>query len=165
MRHLLGNNRAEERHGVASALRFAERACDERGVQFTPIRRAVFETLLQFNRPTGAYDLILELETKLSRKLAPPTVYRALDFLLAQKFVARIETKNAFVPCAHPDHEHTCMFFICETCGNSAEVENDRVEALFELDAAALGFRIGKRVIEMQGMCATCQTSAAVATR
>lgn len=165
MLHTSGNARAEERDRVASALRFAENACDERGVQFTPIRRAVFETLLQFERPTGAYDLIQALEDKLGRKLAPPTVYRALDFLLEQKFVARIETKNAFIPCAHPDHEHTCVFFICATCGHSAEVENDKVEALFEKDAAALGFRIGKRVIEMQGTCATCQTSAAAATQ
>ena len=145
---------------AARALRFAERACHERSVQFTPMRRAVFEVLLQFDQPIGAYDMIRELEAKLDRVISPPTVYRTLDFLLEQKFIARIETKNAFVPCAHPDHEHTCVFFICETCGHSAEVENEKIEALFEQDAAALGFQIGKRVIEMQGLCATCQNAA-----
>ncbi len=164
MPHPARRARARERHRVINALCAAERACNTRGVQFTPIRRAAHETLLEIDRPIGAYDLIRELETKLDRKLSAPTVYRALDFLLEQKFVARIETKNAFIPCAHPDHEHTCVFFICESCGNSAEVENEKVDALFEQDAAALGFRIGKRVIEMQGMCATCQTAAGAAT-
>ncbi|WP_165825239.1 Fur family transcriptional regulator [Rhodopseudomonas palustris] len=155
---------ARERQSVANALHAAEKTCDRRGVQLTPIRRAVLEALWQVDQPIGAYELIRKLETRLGRKLAPPTVYRVLDFLLEQKFIARIETRNAFIPCAHPDHEHTCVFFICEACGSSAEVENDKVEALFNIDAAALGFRIGKRVIEMQGMCANCLTASGAAT-
>lgn len=154
----------QEQQRIAVALRSAERAFEARGAQFTKIRRTVFETLLQFGRPMGAYDLIRELEAKFDRKLSPPTVYRALDFLLEQRFVSRIETKNAFIPCTHPNHEHTCVFFICERCGNSAEVENQTVEALFEKEAAELGFRIGKRVIEMQGVCASCQTAADAVT-
>lgn len=155
---------AQERRRIASALRLAERACESRGVQFTPVRRTVLETLWQVDRPLGAYDLIRELEARRGRKFSPPTVYRALDFLLEQKFVSRIESRNAFTPCAHPDHEHTCVFFICESCGSSTEVENETAEELFDTDAATLGFRISKRVIEMQGVCANCQTAAEAAT-
>lgn len=153
-----------ERHEIANALRAAESTCDKRGVQLTPIRRAVLETLWEVDQPIGAYHLMRELQAKLGRKLSPPTVYRVLDFLLEQKFIARIETMNAFIPCADPDHEHTCVFFICEACGSSAEVENDKVGVLFEMNAAALGFRIGKRVIEMQGMCANCLTASSATT-
>lgn len=153
-----------EHNRISNALRSAERACDSRGVQLTPIRRAVLEMLWEVEQPMGAYDLIGNLETKLGRRLSPPTVYRVLDFLLEQKFVTRIETKNAFIACAHPDREHTCVFFICEACGSSSEVENEKVEALFEKDAAALGFQIGRRVIEMQGMCADCQTTTGATT-
>ena len=155
---------ARQDRRITNALRSVEIACDNRGVQLTPLRRAVLGMLWEIDQPMGAYDLIRNLEAKLGRKLSPPTVYRVLDFLLEQKFVTRIETKNAFIACAHPDREHTCVFFICETCGSSSEVENEKVEALFEKDAAALGFRIGKRVIEMQGMCADCQTAAGATT-
>jgi len=148
---------------IAEALNAAESACGRRGAQLTPIRRAVLEALWQVEQPIGAYDLIRTVEAKLGRKLSPPTIYRVLDFLQRERFISRVETKNAFIPCVHPDHEHTCMFFICEICGASAEVEDSRVEELFEADAAALGFRIGKRVIELQGVCAACLSASGAA--
>lgn len=154
-----------ECHGITNALHSAECACEARGVQFTPIRRAVFESLWRADQPIGAYDLIRILEDKLGRTLSPPTVYRVLDFLLEQKLIARIETKNAFLPCTCPDHEHTCVFFICEDCGSFTHVENPAADVLFDSDAAALGFEIGRRVIEMHGKCATCAATASEATQ
>lgn len=119
----------------------------------------VLEALWQANHPLGAYELMSMLARADGRRLSPPTVYRALDFLLEQRFISRIETKNQYVPCNHPDHPHACVFFICDRCGSSAEVENPAVESMFDRDAEALGFRIGKRVVELQGTCATCQTA------
>lgn len=144
---------------VAAGLRGAESACRQRGLQFTAMRRLVLEHLWQSSQPIGAYELIRLLEAELGRRLSPPTVYRVLDFLLEQGFVSRIETRNAFVPCTHPEHDHACVFFICEHCGSSAEIENAKVEALFADDAASLGFRIAKRVIEMEGTCSHCQSA------
>jgi Fur family zinc uptake transcriptional regulator len=141
---------------VAAALRAAEDLCRQRSVRFTPMRRMVLECLWQSPRAIGAYDLIRILEARLGRQLSPPSVYRALDFLLEQGLVSRLETMNAFVPSAHPDHHHACVFFICEHCGSSAEVENAKLESLLSRDAAALGFRVDKRVVELQGLCAHC---------
>ncbi|MDQ0507298.1 Fur family transcriptional regulator [Xanthobacter agilis] len=144
---------------ITAALAAAEHVCASRGLRFTPMRRLVLEALWRSEQPLGAYDLIGQLQRRLQRRLAPPTVYRALDFLMEQKFVARIESRNAFVPCAHPDHDHTCVFFICACCGTSAEIEDPKVEALFAHQAAALGFRIERRVVELQGTCATCAST------
>lgn len=141
---------------VEVALASAQTACRTRGLQFTAFRQATLEALSRSRLPIGAYDLIRILEEKLERPVSPPTVYRTLEFLLEQGFIARIATKNAYVACAHPDHPHSCVFFICEHCGTSAEVENEKAEALLARDAASLGFRIGKRVIELQGTCADC---------
>lgn len=152
-----------DRKRMKAGLRTAELACARSGVRFTPIRRAVLEALWAAEEPVGAYDLIRRLESRLVRRFSPPTVYRALEFLLEQRLVSRIETRNAFVPRVHPEHEPACAFFICETCGTSAEVDNPQVEALFETDAAGLGFRIGKRVIELQGTCANCLSMARAA--
>ena len=138
----------------------AERACRDRHVQFTRIRRSVLETLWRAEHPLGAYEIMSVLEQADGQRLSPPTVYRALEFLVEQRFISRIETKNAYVPCSHPDHPHACVFFICDRCGSSAEVENPAIEYMCDRDAEALGFHIGKRVVELQGMCATCQMAA-----
>src|SRR5437868_3929241 len=141
---------------VAKALERVARTCRDRGLQFTTIRRQVLETLMRAGQPLGAYELMADVEGVLGRRLTPPTVYRALEFLQEQHFVSRIESRNAFVPCAHPDHPHACVFFICENCGGSAEVENPTIENAVDRDAASLGFRIARRVVELQGTCATC---------
>jgi Fur family zinc uptake transcriptional regulator len=138
------------------ALRAVEATCRDRGVQFTPIRCSVLEALLRQGHLTGAYELMNELERVLGRRLAPPTVYRALDFLLEQGFITKIESRNAYVPCAHPDHPHACVFFICNNCGVSKEIENPGLEKMLSRDAASLGFRLSRRIVELQGTCANC---------
>lgn len=144
---------------VSTALLAAEAACRARGVQFTQMRKLVLQILCGARQPLGAYDVLKRMEGALDRRLAPPSVYRALDFLLAQKLISKIESRNAFVPCAHPDHPHTCVFFICENCGASEEIEDHRLERLFQQKANSLGFRITKQVMEFEGLCANCRAS------
>ncbi|WP_063627850.1 Fur family transcriptional regulator [Bradyrhizobium sp. WSM3983] len=141
---------------VERALQAVEAACRDRGKQLTPIRRSVLEALLRQGQMVGAYELMNELQRVLGRSLSPPTVYRTLDFLLEQGFVTKIESKNAYVPCAHPEHPHACVFFICNQCGASEEIENTQLEQLFTRDAASLGFRLSRRIVELQGTCANC---------
>ena len=85
----------------------------------------------------GAYELIEALKLESSRRVGPPTVYRALEFLTAQGFVSRIESLNAYMPCAHPERDHDCLFFICSGCRASVELEDPRIEGLLAEDAAA----------------------------
>jgi Fur family zinc uptake transcriptional regulator len=99
------------------------------------------------------------MQRQAGRRIAAQTVYRALNFLTEQGFISKIESKNLFVPCAHADHPHACVFFICEKCGSSTEIENRQLEELFVHDAASLGFRVSKRVIELQGTCSMCLAS------
>ena len=111
-------------HGrcTADALRHAERVCEQRAQKFTPIRRQVLEALLSSHRPLGAYEVIDELAKSMPRP-APITVYRALDFLMENGLVHRIESRNAFLACAH-DHDTAAMvaFLICERCGSVGEI-------------------------------------------
>ncbi|WP_024280123.1 Fur family transcriptional regulator [Xanthobacter sp. 126] len=145
---------------IAAALAEVERACVARGQRFTKMRRLVLEVLWRSEQPVRAYDLRGRLEQQLQRRLVPPTVYRALNFLMEQKFAARLESRSAFVPCAHPEQHHAGMFFICEHCGTSAEIDDSKVEVLFAHQAATLGFHIARRVVELQGTCATCASNA-----
>ncbi len=136
--------------------------CEDRGVRMTALRRRVLELLWASDRPTGAYELIEAVRLEDSRPVGPPTVYRALRFLVEQGLVSRIESLNAYVPCIHPERDHDCLFFICNGCRTSVEVEDPRIRGLLAEDAAALGFSATRRMIEVEGVCARCSDANAV---
>ena len=141
------------RHGLNAAVA----ACRLRGAQITPLREAVLKTLWSAERPLGAYDLRAQLEETQGRRLSAPSIYRILDFLCEHGVAARIESRNAYVACGHPEHEHACVFLVCEACGDATEIENPKVEQLISEDAKRLGFAVKHRVVEMSGLCAPCQ--------
>src|SRR2546421_9133432 len=111
-------------HGrcTADALMHAERVCKARAQKLTPIRRQVLQALLSSHRPLGAYEVIDDLAKSLPRP-APITVYRALEFLMANGLVHRIESRNAYLACAQ-DHDRAALvaFLICDHCGAVGEV-------------------------------------------
>src|SRR6056297_1198280 len=143
----------------------AAELCAQRGARLTTIRRLILELLWRRNEPMGAYELIDDWKRATGRTVGPPTVYRALEFLIAQGLVSKHESRNAFVPCAHPEHHHICVFFICVACGASTELEDPEIEARLSRDAATLGFRIGRRIVEGQGTCAVCAGTTAMPPR
>ncbi len=143
-------------HSPVERVALAESICAGRGVQMTDQRRRVLELLWASDGPTSAYQLIDAVRLKDSRPVAPPTVYRALHFLMEQGFVSRIESLNAYVPCSHPERDHDCLFFICSTCQASVELEDPRIAGLLAEDAADLGFVANRRTIEVEGTCGRC---------
>ena len=145
-----GQRAAAERVALAMSL------CNARGVRLTARRRQILELLWASGRPTGAYELIEALALQDCRPVSPPTVYRALEFLVSQGLVSKIESQNAYAPCAHPERRHDCLFFICSDCGVSVELEDKRLECLISENAALIGFRPARRVIEVEGVCARC---------
>eukprot|EP00439_Symbiodinium_sp_Y106_P089857 s1_g2393.t1 len=147
------------KHSPAERVALAASLCGERGVKLTDLRRQLLEMLWEKSRPTGAYELIEDLKLRGSRPVGPPTVYRTLEFLMSQGFVSKIESLNAYIPCAHPERRHDCLFFICGTCGASAEMEDPRVAQLLTEDAAVMGFQTKRQVIEVEGTCTDCSAA------
>lgn len=145
-------------HCVATALAAAEQVCTEAGDRLTPIRRRVLELVWGSHRPIGAYAILDRLKED-SRSAAPPTVYRALDFLLERGLIHRIESLNAFVGCSHPGESHLVQFLICRTCGMTAELDDRRLGDAIGRSAAEQGFAIQSRVVELSGVCAACQST------
>ncbi len=149
-------------HSRRERVALAESICEGRGVQMTELRRRVLELLWASGEPTSAYQLIEAIKLRDSRPVGPPTVYRALHFLMGQGLVSRIESLNAYVPCVHPERDHDCLFFICSGCRTSVELEDPRIAGLLAEDAAVLGFVAMRRTVEVEGMCARCaETDAA----
>lgn len=145
---------------VAAGLSRAERVCKRHGARLTEIRRAVLELLLASAAPIGAYAALEALQHKLDRQVAPPTVYRALDFLIAQGLAHRIERINAFVACAHPDDGHRAQFLICTCCGAVEEMHDGAVDKALAGAADRAGFAVDRGVVELEGLCPACSDTA-----
>src|SRR5215471_16072978 len=144
----------------ADAMAHAELLCAARGQRLTPLRRKVLETLAGSHRTLGAYEIMDRLAGQGPRP-APITVYRALDFLLEQGLVHRIESRNAFLACIG-DHGEvaaaaTTVFLICERCGAVGESSSAAVAKTLQAAARAAGFTPKARVIEVTGVCAHCR--------
>ena len=137
-------------------LSAARRVCETRQLRLTSRRREVLEILLASHQPLGAYDILAELNRSVSaERVAPPIVYRALEFLLAQGLVHRLESRNAFISCVHPGHHSAAQFLICRGCEQVAELQNSDTGLLAQADD--LGFAVDHSVVEITGICARCQ--------
>ncbi|HVY16046.1 MAG TPA: transcriptional repressor [Rhodopila sp.] len=141
-------------------LNQASTICGNRGARLTDLRRQVLGLILDRESPTGAYDLLDQLRAT-RHGAAPPTVYRALEFLLDQGLIHKLERLSAYVGCVAQedhdrDHDHAAQFFICRTCGRVTELEDHELAHALEDAAKRLGFTLGKATIEAEGQCAVC---------
>jgi len=111
-----------DKQRLAEVLHRAERLCAERGARLTRQQRTVLALLCASDTPLSAYELLDRMRADI-RNPAPPTVYRALDFLLEQGLAHKLESLHAFVGCTHPEHPHAGQFLICSDCGEVEELE------------------------------------------
>ncbi len=142
---------------IDEALARADQICVKRGVKLTPLRRQVLEEIWQSHEAVKAYDLIRQLSSA-DHTVKPPTVYRALDFLLEQGLIHRIESLNGFVGCDRPHKRHQSQLFICRACGQVSECGDDSVSRALDREAERQGFLVEERIVEVRGLCARCQT-------
>lgn len=148
--------RHDHRRCVSTALSKADATCDASGLRLTPLRRRVLELVWGSHTPVKAYDLLATLG-KERDQAAPPTVYRALDFLLEAGLVHRIASLNAFVGCGEPGLGHAGQFLICTGCGMVAELDEPELSNTIATSAARLGFEVRRETIEIEGLCAQCR--------
>ena len=141
---------------VANAILLAQQVCMKKGVRLTPLRRRVLELIWRSHKPSGAYALLdaIKLEHK---SAAPPTVYRALDFLKEHGLVHRIESLNAYVGCNYPGHAHHSVILVCDGCGGASEIEDELVTESIRTFATGLGFELSSQSVEAAGLCPGCQ--------
>lgn len=141
---------------IEQALAEASRLCQQRQLRLTAIRREVLTAVWSSHRPVGAYTILEQLTTHRDRAPAPPTVYRALDFLLENGLVHRIASLNAFVGCASPGAHHSGQFFICQDCGSAAELNSPAVDAAIAEAARQQDFSPLSQCVEIVGYCQRC---------
>ncbi|HYL47808.1 MAG TPA: Fur family transcriptional regulator [Stellaceae bacterium] len=150
---------AKERRGVAAKMDRAAETCARDGAQLTPLRRCILGLVLEADGPVTAYQLLDRLK-KIRKGAVPPTIYRALDFLLEHRLIHRLERLNAFIPCAESGHRHVAQFLICRECGSVAEIEDQPAARALAHAAERKGFRARDTVVEIEGTCAACAHAA-----
>lgn len=145
---------------VSNAMAMASALCQRRGARLTPLRQRVLELVWRSHVPVGAYEILDRLRVEDGRSAAPPTVYRALEFLMEQKLVHRIESLNAFVGCIDPSRPHSAQYLICRHCGTVTELDDGAVAEAIQDQAKRQGFSIDRQSVEVHGTCGHCAGSA-----
>jgi Fur family zinc uptake transcriptional regulator len=148
-------------NGSKAWTRQVQAACAREGLQMTPLRLNILSILAEHQAPLGAYAIIEELSKREGKPIAPPTVYRTLEFFLAHGFLHRIESRNVYARCEHLGHAHQGALLICEKCGRSDEIEDFSLAEALQRTADRAGFLARRGMIELVGLCRGCaQTSA-----
>ncbi|ELP5730156.1 zinc uptake transcriptional repressor Zur [Vibrio sp. IRLE0018] len=133
-----------------------EGICSARGVRLTPQRKRVFELICSNSRASSAYELLEQLKES-EPQAKPPTVYRALEFLMEQGFIHRVESNNSFISCCSCNtNQHFFQLLICDKCGDVVELQDDTLISLLANNAEKYGFKLTNQVIETHGTCKTC---------
>lgn len=143
------------------SLKIAEQRCAEQGLRLTVQRRQVMGLLLEQDSPRSAYDLLDELQTRHQPGAKPPTIYRALDFLVSAGLAHRLASTNRYLACGHMACEHgheRTLFLVCDLCGAVSEATMD-AQLRHQLDSnlAANDFIAGPQPLEVHGRCAECR--------
>jgi Fur family transcriptional regulator, zinc uptake regulator len=133
---------------------------ERHGEAWEALRRRVLGILSRSRAPLGAYAIVDELARLEGKPIAPPTVYRTLDFFLENGFLHKIESRNAYAPCEHFGHAHQGVLLLCERCGRSDEIEDADSTRLLTETAARAGFAPHRQMVEVQGLCRECAKAA-----
>ena len=153
----------QHQHCIDDALHRAREICQLRQAQLTPLRAKILELVWSSHKPLGAYALMELLSQARQQEegsktpVAPPTVYRALEFLQQQGLVHRVATLNAFIGCEHPAKDHNSCFFICSECHQTEEFPAQQLNVAIDTQARSSGFLVQRANVEVLGLCPICQ--------
>ena len=148
-------DRHSHKQCINSALNRADQICRESGVRLTPIRKKVLKLIWQSHKPIKAYDLLAQLSTG-DHIEKPPTVYRALDFLLDNHLIHKIESTNGYIGCEFKHELHDSKFLVCDKCNEVKELHEPTLNKALIETSRKQGFIPNQTNIEIHGTCARC---------
>jgi len=120
------------------------------------MRARIFDALAAFDKPASAYDIAEAVSKSEGRRVAANSVYRILDLFVTANLARRVESANAYIANAHPDCMHDCIFLVCDNCGQTTHIDDDKLTEGVRSAARAAGFTPERPVIEVRGKCADC---------
>ena len=142
--------------GGEELTRAAQAQLEQSGEQWTQMRESVFTALAGFKRPASAYDIAEAMSLAQDRRVAANSVYRILDLFVGTNLAHKVESANAYLANAHPECRHDCIFLLCDACGQTTHIDDDRITRGVRAAAERTGFVPVRPVIEVRGRCAAC---------
>lgn len=133
------------------------------GIQVTPQRLTIADTLFQCEKHISAEELYLQVREK-NPRIGLATIYRTLHILKEKGLVeehrfndefSRYEVKDS----THHDH------LICIECGKVVEFGQPVIEHLQDLAAEEKDFTIVSHKLEIYGICKDCRDRKAMKKR
>ena len=125
----------------------------------TAQRKEVFELLLLRGGSAKAYDLQDDMRARHGR-VAPSTVYRALEFLMAQHLVHRVDALNTFIACNAEHQAHHPLLLVCSHCEAVTELHDDEAYDAVRSKLRQADSGILESEIEVKGICGKCRRQA-----
>lgn len=143
---------------VTEALDCAEKHCKARGATLTAIRRTVLTLLYRAHGGMKAYDLLDQVKL-IKAGATPPTVYRALDFLMEHGLVHKISKANVFRACSlgFHTHSHPGLFLVCPRCNTVEELDDHPATHSLLQSVSKRGYTIASEEIEVSAVCPACK--------
>ena len=143
-------------NNIAKSVSEVHQICKRNNLSFTEIRKKVFEIILKYKKPIKAYEILDSLKNIDNKPSHPPTVYRAIDFLINNGFVHKLSSINSYVGCFHPNIHNQCYFLICNICNIYMECCSDELKANIIKTADNNNFIISSTTLEIEGKCSDC---------
>ena len=140
---------------INTAIKKAETLCDKRNIRFTPIRRKVLALILEQHTPIKAYDILAKLSDA-DHIEKPPTVYRALEFLLENQLIHKIDSSNSYIGCEFAHDQHESQFLVCDSCNEVMELQEPLLSSALTEASQSKGFIMQQSHVEIHGVCAEC---------
>ena len=120
------------------------------------MRADVFAALAARDKPVSAYDIADSVTAQRGKRVAANSVYRILDLFVRTNLARRVESANAYLANSHPGCRHDCIFLICDACGLTVHIDDDRLTGSLIGAANAAGFADIRPVVELRGRCDAC---------
>lgn len=145
---------------VRRILEKASEVCSANGARLTVKRREILAVLLRSPIPLSAYEVVDTYNETAEQSMPAMSVYRILDFLVAEGLAHKLNSTGKYVPCSHItcSHEHEVpQFLICRSCQTVTEVgiHIRVIEALTESVQSA-GFHLMNSQLELDCLCERC---------
>lgn len=147
---------AHHEHSGSGLVDAAQAAMAASGEQWTRMRADVFAALAERDRPASAYDLAETVSAAQGRRVAANSIYRILDLFVRTNLARRVESANAYIANSHPGCRHDCIFLICDACGTTVHLDDDRLTGALIGAARGAGFAEVRPVVELRGLCEDC---------
>ncbi len=140
---------------MSQLVNHAEAICRANSARLTPTRQRVLELVNAADKPIGAYDLLDQLKQE-QNNAQPPTIYRALGFLLKHKLIHQLKSIKAYYSCECPGDSHTVLFLICERCQSATELIDPNLVKRIKKHIQSTGYQVDYPVVEVTGRCREC---------